>query len=96
MLGASAIIAVLLSIVLAASPIEAGIQDHELQTVVFREGTRLEVRRYEVRDAVVVFTRLDGRLQSVALDLIDLAATESANGCRFDNSHRTFCEIFSF
>ena len=46
------------------------------QTVmVLRDGSRLEVESFEIRDALVVITALDGELQSLPLSLVDLEAT---------------------
>jgi hypothetical protein len=50
------------------------------QTVIcFVDGTRLEVRDYEVRDDVVLFTTLDGRFRSVPRSYVDLEATRRWN-----------------
>ena len=48
------------------------------QTVmVLRDGSRLEVESFEIRDALVVITALDGELQSLPLSLVDLEATQA-------------------
>ncbi len=48
------------------------------QTVmVLQDGSRLEVESFEIRDALVVITALDGRLQSLPLSLVDLEATQA-------------------
>jgi len=48
------------------------------QTVmVLRDGSRLEVESFEIRDALVVITALDGELQSLPLSLVDLEGTRA-------------------
>ena len=48
------------------------------QTVmVLRDGSRLKVESFEIRDALVVITALDGKLQSLPLSLVDLEATQA-------------------
>lgn len=45
--------------------------------MVLRDGSRLEVESFEIRDALVVITALDGELQSLPLSLVDLEATRA-------------------
>lgn len=47
--------------------------------VVFTDGSRMEVERYEVKEGIVLLTTLDGKLQSVPRAYIDLEATEREN-----------------
>ena len=47
--------------------------------VVFVDGTRMEVKRYEVKGAMVVLTTVDGKLRSVPSTYVNLEATERAN-----------------
>ena len=63
--------ALFLSFILCSAPGEA-------QTImVLRDGSRLEVESFEIRDALVVITALDGELQSLPLNLVDLEATQA-------------------
>ncbi len=48
------------------------------EDLIFVDGTRMEVESYEIRGNVVVFTTLDGKLRSVPLSYIDVAAIEGA------------------
>ena len=55
-----------------------GAQD-ESKTVVFQDGTELEVWDYERQGGVVILITLEGRRQSIPVTLVDLEATEAAN-----------------
>jgi hypothetical protein len=48
--------------------------------VVFVDGSRMSVKRYEVKGTVVVITTQDDKLRSVPRNSIDLEATERMNG----------------
>jgi hypothetical protein len=49
------------------------------EILVFADGARIVVDSYEVRGNVVVFTTLDGKLRSVPLSYIDVAAMKVPN-----------------
>ncbi len=49
------------------------------QVLLFKDGSRLLVRHYEIRGDVVVLTAVDGTLLSVNREFVDLEATEQVN-----------------
>jgi hypothetical protein len=48
-------------------------------TIVFVDGTRMEIQSYEVKEGVVLFTTMEGKLRSVPRSYVNLVATEQAN-----------------
>ena len=48
--------------------------------VIFTDGTRMRVQKYEIKNKVVVITTMDGKLRSIPSNYIDLDATERLNG----------------
>lgn len=49
------------------------------ETIVFLDGTQMEVERYEIKNGLVLITTTEGKLRSVPLSYVDLAATEREN-----------------
>ena len=47
--------------------------------LVFTDGSQMEVRKYEVREGVVLMTTLAGQLRSVPQSYVDILSTEKAN-----------------
>ncbi len=47
--------------------------------LVFTDGSQMEVQKYEVKEAVVLMTTLDGQLRSVPKSYVDIISTEKAN-----------------
>ena len=47
--------------------------------VIFTNGTRMQVQEYEIKNNVVVITTMDGKLQTIPSNYIDLDATERSN-----------------
>jgi hypothetical protein len=47
--------------------------------IVFVDGTKMEIRSYEVKEGVVLFTSKEGKLRSVPRSYVNLVATEQAN-----------------
>lgn len=47
--------------------------------LVFTDGSQMEVRKYEVKEGVVLMTMLDGQLRSVPRSYVDIVSTEKAN-----------------
>ena len=48
--------------------------------VIFTDGTRMRVQKYEIKNKVVVITTMDGKLRSIPSNYINLDATERVNG----------------
>ncbi|MEE9263584.1 MAG: hypothetical protein V3V11_03925, partial [Vicinamibacteria bacterium] len=48
--------------------------------VIFTDGTRMRVQKYEIKNKVVVITTMDGKLRSIPSNYINLDATERLNG----------------
>ena len=49
------------------------------ETIVFVDGTRMEVKKHEVKGAMVVLTGMDGKLRSVPSAFVNFEATAKAN-----------------
>jgi hypothetical protein len=49
------------------------------EVVVFVDGTRMEVKSYEVKGSMVVLTTMEGKLRSVPANYVNLEATARAN-----------------
>ncbi len=47
--------------------------------VIFTDGTRMQVQKYEIKKNVVVITTMDGKLRSIPSNYINLDATERLN-----------------
>ncbi len=47
--------------------------------VIFTDGTRMRVQKYEIKNKVVVITTMDGKLRSIPSNYINLDATERLN-----------------
>jgi outer membrane biosynthesis protein TonB len=47
--------------------------------IVFVDGSRMEIQKYEVKEGVVLFTTKEGKLRSVPRSYVNLVATEQAN-----------------
>ena len=54
-------------------------QEPSRTTLVFTDGTRMEVLAYEERGGVVLLTTVEGELHSIPRTLIDMDATRAAN-----------------
>ncbi len=64
-----------LSLVLAMVFLAAATEADEV--IVLTDGSRIEVKEFEVKENVIVFTTLDGRLRSLPLSYVDLETTQS-------------------
>ena len=69
-------IALVTALLLSPSTLRA--QSPESTTLVFADGTRMPVQRYEARGDVITATSLDGALRDFPRSAIDLEATEAA------------------
>jgi len=69
-------------ILVVAVPMLVFVRGAAADVVVFVDGTRMSVQRYEVKGNVVVITTQDGKLRSVPRNYIDLEATERMNPSR--------------
>ena len=69
---------VLVTAFLLMSPNAVRAQSHESTTLVFADGTRMQVQRYEARGDVITATSLAGELRDFPRSVIDLEATEAA------------------
>ena len=47
--------------------------------VIFTDGTRMQVQKYEIEKKVVVITTMDGKLRSIPSNYINLDATQRLN-----------------
>jgi len=74
-----------LAVLITAGP-AARAEDTHPKLVVFSDGTQVAVRRYELRDNVVVFETTDGKLRSASRDYIDLVAMDRVNGAVQQNT----------
>ncbi len=50
------------------------------EVVIFTDGTRMQVQKYEIKKNVVVITTMDGKLRSIPSNYINLDATNRLNG----------------
>lgn len=66
-------------IVLAATLLSGLAFSASADTVIFVDGTRMQVKSYQVKGAMVVLTTTDGKLRSVPAAYVNLDATERAN-----------------
>ena len=48
--------------------------------VIFTDGTRMRVQKYEIKNKVIVITTMDGKLRSIPSNYINLDDTERLNG----------------
>ncbi len=69
----------LLLLLCALSSASLGLAD---EVVVFTDGKRMTVESYEIKDAVVVITTLEGKLRSLPRSYVDVEATRGAASTR--------------
>ena len=46
-----------------------------VEVIVLTDGSRIEVKEFEIKENLVIFTTLEGRLRSLPLSYVDLEAT---------------------
>ena len=50
------------------------------EVLIFTDGARMQVQKYEIKKNVVVITTMDGKLRSIPSNYINLDATNRLNG----------------